>query len=147
MGAAEPDRPVVTPAAELLARLSVTMKSVIAPSTTGTAKPQAYMAAVVLEKVARQMELAPAHAAQQAADAVALVRDLRAVTAGSALPEATTASLAALENGCNEVTLCSLVRALYADRPLLGDDLFAALLGRVRVTLRADIDRRMEFSA
>lgn len=147
MGATDPDRPVVTPTAELLARLSATMKSVIAPSTTGTAKPQAYMAAVVLEKVAKQMELAPAHAAQQAGDAAALVRDLRAATSGATLPGATRASLAALEGGCNEVTLCSLVRALYADRPSLGDDLFAALLGRVRVTLRADIDRRMEFSA
>jgi len=147
MGATDPDRPVVTPAAELLVRLSVTMKSVIAPSTTGTAKPQAYMAAVVLEKVAKQMELAPAHAARQAEDAAALVRDLRAATAASALPDATRASLAALEDGCNEMTLCSLVRALYSDRPLLADDLFAALLGRVRVTLRADIDRRMEFSA
>jgi len=147
MGATDPDRPVVTPAAELLVRLSVTMKSVIAPSTTGTAKPQAYMAAVVLEKVAKQMELAPAHAARQAEDAAALVRDLRAATAASALPDATRASLAALESGCNEMTLCLLVRALYSDRPLLGDDLFAALLGRVRVTLRADIDRRMEFSA
>jgi len=40
-----------------------------------------------------------------------------------------------------------VVRALYADRSALGEELFASMLGRVRVALRADIDRRMEFSA
>jgi hypothetical protein len=144
---ADRDRPVVTPAAELLARMSVTMKSTIAPSTTGTAKPQAYMAAVVLEKIAKQLELAPAHAAQRAADAAALVADLDSLTTGSSLPSGTREALSAVSADCGAENLCAVVRALYADRSALGEELFASMLGRVRVALRADIDRRMEFSA
>lgn len=143
----EHDRSVVTPAAELLARMSVTMKTGIAPNTTGTAKPQAYMAAVVLEKIAKQLELAPAHAAQQARDTAALVTDLGGLTSSVVLPAATKSALAALAGDCDAVSLCAMVQALYADRASLGGDLFAALLGRVRVALRADIDRRMEYSA
>ena len=144
---ADTERSVVTPAAELLARMSVTMKSTIAPSTTGTAKPQAYMAAVVLEKIAKQLELAPAHAAQQAADAAALIADLGSLTAGRALPPGTGAALAAVGADSGAENLCTLVRSLYADRTALGDALFDSMLGRVRVALRADIDRRMEYSA
>ncbi|CAB4700593.1 MAG: hypothetical protein F2934_04715 [Actinobacteria bacterium] len=141
------DRAVVTPPAELLARMSVTMKTAIAPNTTGTAKPQAYMAAVVLEKLAKQLELAPAHAAQQASDAESLIADLTRLTASLSLPDGTTAAVSGVSAACNAVSICTLVQALYADRTLLGDDLFAALLSRVRVALRADINRRMEFSA
>ena len=141
------ERSVVTPAAALLARMSVTMKSTIAPSTTGTAKPQAYMAAVVLEKLAKQLELAPAHAAAQAADAATLIGDLAVLTAGRELPPGTAAAITAVGAACSAETLCTLVRSLYGERTSLGDELFASMLGRVRVTLRADIDRRMEFSA
>jgi hypothetical protein len=141
------ERAVVTPAAELLARMSVTMKSAIAPNTTGTAKPQAYMAAVVLEKLAKQLELAPTHDAQQASDASSLIADLARLTAAVSLPTSTNSAVAGVSAHCNAVSLCTLVQALYADRASLGDDVFAALLGRVRVALRADIDRRMEYSA
>lgn len=143
----EQDRSVVTPAAELLARMSVTMKTGIAPNTTGTAKPQAYMAAVVLEKIAKQLEFAPEHAAQAQRDATALRSDLAGRTSSVALPGATQAAVAGLAADWDAVALCNLVRALYADRAALGDDLFASLLGRVRLALRADIDRRMEYSA
>jgi hypothetical protein len=144
---AEAERTVVTPAAELLARMSVTMKSTIAPNTTGTAKPQAYMAAVVLEKIAKQLELAPAHAAQQATDATALVADLGSLADGKGLPPGTSAALAAVRADSGPENLCSLVRSLYGDRAVLGQELFVAMLGRVRVALRADINRRMEYSA
>ena len=43
--------------------------------------------------------------------------------------------------------LCTLIETLYASRAELGAARFDALLGRVRETLRASIDRRMEYAA
>ena len=43
--------------------------------------------------------------------------------------------------------MCRLVEALYAGRDELGTERFDALLGRIRLTLRASIDRQLEYSS
>jgi len=47
----------------------------------------------------------------------------------------------------NAAAVCTLIETLYASRAELGAGRFDALLGRVRETLRASIDRRMEYAA
>ena len=43
--------------------------------------------------------------------------------------------------------LSALVAALWAGRAELGEERFASLLGRARLTMRARIDRQMAYAA
>lgn len=126
------------PAEELLQRISGSLRHTIGPAVGDDyPRTQAFMASVILEKTARQVQMASAHDAAAAADRSALAADLDALLAGG------TAS-ADVVAAATEPNLTALVDALYTHRTELGDDLFTALLNRVRVTLRADIDRRCE---
>jgi hypothetical protein len=132
---------------ELLRRLAQTLKQEIGPAVLEAyPKTQAFMASVVLEKLARQLELAPAHAAAEAADAAALVVDLTALLANSA-PTGVAAAIAGLTSAPNSSGLNALVEALYAARGELGVERFEQALGRVRQTLRAAVDRQMVYAA
>lgn len=138
--------PVVTPTAELLARMSGSVKQSIAPNTSGPAKSQAFMVAVVLEKVAKQIALTAQHQAAAARDIATLCDELdREVAAG--LPTRIDAAALRVRTNGDAEALCGLVSALYADRTAIGDDRFQRIIGVVRVALRADVDRRMEYSA
>lgn len=139
-------KPVVTPAPELLARMSTTAKQAIAPNTSGPAKSQAFMLAVVLEKLARQIALEPKHAAAAQRDHDALCADLDREHA-LGFPARTEVAARAVHAEGDAASLCGLVSALYADRAALGDERFHRILGMVRRVLRADVDRRMEYSA
>lgn len=139
-------KPVVTPTAELLARMSASVKQSIAPNTSGPAKSQAFMVAVVLEKVAKQIALEPQHQAAAWADHAVLCTELDKEHANGLPARVEIAARAVSATGDAE-SLCSLVSALYADRTALGDDRFHHILGAVRRALRADVDRRMEYSA
>lgn len=139
-------RPVVTPTAELLARMSASVKQSIAPSTSGPAKSQAFMVAVVLEKVAKQIALEPQHQAAAWADHAALCAELDKEHA-KGMPASVEMAARAVSATGDAEALCSLVSALYAERAVLGDDRFHNILGAVRHLLRADVDRRMEYSA
>jgi hypothetical protein len=57
------------------------------------------------------------------------------------------AAIRTLTDTRDAAALCALIETLYADRAELGATRFEALLGRVRRTLRANIDRRMEYAA
>src|SRR5262245_6370155 len=105
------------------------------------------MAGVVLQKLGRQLALAEAHCAAEAADINALIGDLDAALASDGAPTTIIAAIAALRRDRDNGALCALIGALYEDRASLGAARFEALLGRVRRTLRASIDRRMEFAA
>ncbi len=134
---------VVTPG-ELLDRMSVTMRGQIAPATEAQVRSQAYMAAVVLKKLARQLELATAHRRSDELDREALLDDLQMMLASLPAPESLTEAVAAVGDAAS---LSPVIAELYAHRAALGEQHFARLLGRVRVALRADLDRRMEFAA
>jgi hypothetical protein len=131
--------------ADLLLRIAQTLKEEIGPAIDAEyPKTQAFMAAVVLQKLGRELSLAPAHALAGAADIEALVVDLGAMSAD--VPAAIRDAVEHLARCRDAAALCRLVEALYASRAALGDRRFDELLARVRRTLGADIERRLEFA-
>ena len=131
---------------ELLLRLAQTLKKVIGPAVSAEyPKTQAFMAAVVLEKVGRELAAARSHAAANAAAVAALVAALGRDTGG--VPPAVASAIAAVGAKGDDAALSQLVAAMYSARAELGADRFNAMLGRIRLTLRAGIDRRMEYAA
>ena len=106
-------------------------------------RTQAFMAAVVLQKLGRQVALADEHRAAETSDLTALLVDLRGRLADGHAPATVRAAVESLEQTRDNAALCRLIEALYASRGALGEARFAALLGRIRTTLRRTIDRRM----
>ena len=132
---------------ELLRRIAQTLKQEIGPAVLEAyPKTQAFMASVVLEKLARQLELAPAHAAAERTEVTALEGDLNALFANGA-PAGVAAAIAGLASEPNSIGLNAVVEALYAARGELGTERFEQALGRVRQTLRAGVDRQMVYAA
>ncbi len=132
---------------ELLRRIAQTLKQEIGPAVLEAyPKTQAFMASVVLEKLARQLELAPAHAAAERTEVTALESDLNALFANDA-PAGVAAAIAGLADAPNSIGLNAVVEALYAARGELGTERFEQALGRVRQTLRAGVDRQMVYAA
>ena len=132
---------------ELLRRIAQTLKQEIGPAVLEAyPKTQAFMASVVLEKLARQIELVPAHAAAERSEVTALESDLNAFFANDA-PAGVAAAIAGLASAPNSVGLDAVVAALYAARNELGTERFEQALGRVRQTLRAGVDRQMVYAA
>ncbi len=133
---------------ELLARIATTLKQGIAPAVAEDyPRTQAHMAAVVLDKVARDLATAEAHRDAAAADVAALVHDLAAALPVDATPALLGDALARLAADRDNAALAAVVAALYAVRGELGEVRFDNLLGRVRETLRRDIDRRCAVAA
>jgi hypothetical protein len=133
---------------ELLQRIANTLKRDVGPAIEAEyPKTQAFMAAVVLQKLGRQLGLEGAHRAANAADLSALLDDLRGLLAGGETPASVTAAVQTLASTRDAAGLCTLIETLYARRAELGARRFDALLGRVRETVRASIDRRMEYAA
>ena len=129
---------------DLLERIAQLLRRDIGPAIDAEyARTQAFMAAVVLQKVGRQLALAGEHAAAETADLAALLADLRARLSEGDAPAAVRAAVDGLAKVRDSAALCRLIEALYAARAELGEARFAALLGRARVTLRRSIDRRM----
>lgn len=133
---------------QLLERIATTLKRDIGPAVEGEyPKTQAFMAAVVLQKLGRQLGLAAVHKAADEADTQALLDDLRVALEQTPAPASVTAAVATLAAERNERALCALITALYGAQADLGEARFTALLGRVRKNLRASIDRRMVYAA
>ncbi len=133
----------------LLERISRALKSEIGPAV-GEAYPktQAFMASVVLQKLAGELRLAEAHAAQNRADTQALAEHLlQATGTGASVPAPVRVAIEGLHRELDAPALTRLVEALYAARGELGAERFDALLGRVRGVLRARVDRALEYSA
>jgi hypothetical protein len=130
---------------ELLLRIASTLKDDIAPAVEAEyPKTQAFMAAVVLQKLGRQLALAPGHAQANDADLDALTAALSATAPST--PDGVRQSIEALAHARDAAALSQLVQSLYANRDELGERRFDELLARVRVTLRAGIERRLEYS-
>jgi hypothetical protein len=130
--------------AELLERIAQLLRREIGPAIDAEyPRTQAFMAAVVLQKVGKQLALAAEHATAETDDLAALLVDLRALLADGAAPGAVRAAVDSLADTRDGRALCRLIEALYAARVELGEARFAALLGRTRVTLRRSIDRRL----
>jgi hypothetical protein len=133
---------------ELLQRIASSLKRDVGPAIEAEyPKTQAFMAAVVLQKLGQQLGLEGAHRSADAADLSALLDDLRDLLEGGEMPASVTEAVQTLSRTRDAAALCTLIETLYASRAELGAARFDALLGRVRETLRASIDRRMEYAA
>lgn len=134
--------------ADLLERIAATLRHEVGPAVTDEyARTQAYMAAVVLGKLAAEMRAKAADAAADGADLDALFADLAVLAEGGPLPRALTGALESAARERSDAHLSRLVEQLYAAREALGAQRFDALLGRVRQTLRARLARALAYSA
>jgi hypothetical protein len=109
-------------------------------------KTQAFMAAVVLEKLAGQLRGAAERERADLADRAALLADLEA-DLGPSGPAALREALAAAHRDPGAGALGGVVAALYQVRGDLGEERFERLLGRARATLRARLDRQLAYAA
>jgi hypothetical protein len=135
-------------AGELLQRIAQTLKQHIGPAIEAEyPRTQAFMAAVVLQKLGRHLGLTSDHAAAETADLIGLLADLQGILENATVPAAVSGAIETLARTRENAALCGLIEALYAARTALGEARFAALLGRIRQTLRRSIDRRMEVAA
>ena len=131
---------------EVLDRMAATLRGEIGPAVDDPfAKTQAFMASVVLAKLAGQLRRAEADARiaddERRAVTVALREQLAATP-----PAGLAAAVDALEGDGGDRAWSHLVEQLYAARPELGDDHADALLGIARAALRARLDRALAYS-
>lgn len=152
---------------DLLERLAGQLRGQIAPAVADEyQRTQAFMAAVILERLAREAALGERHREAEAADIARLAMDLsdilddaRTSAAGAvphavrdaaqppssmAVPDDVSVALTRLQADPDVMLLGPLVEALYRwgpERPKA-----AAALDAIRPVLRRDIDRRMEIA-
>jgi hypothetical protein len=132
-------------AGELLQRIAQSLTQHIGPAIDAEyPRTQAFMAAVVLQKLGRQLALASEQAAVEMADLDGLLADLQGIRENVKVPATVSVAIETLARTRDDAALCDLIEALYVARAALGEVRFAALLGRIRQTLRRSIDRRME---
>jgi hypothetical protein len=123
----------VIPAKQLLNEIAISLRTVIAPALAEPyPKTQAYMAAVILEFVARQVDERVDIADGKQAALTALFRELEPLDGGVGH----SGDVAPSEAG-----LCQLVERLYAERDRLGEPAFTAANQLVRGTLRKLLDQ------
>ena len=132
---------------DLLERIAATLRQDIGPAVSEPfAKTQAFMAAVILEKLAREARSYETRVTADAVEAGAMVDDLRAGFGTSPVPPALDRALTEVAAG-EDGGLSRLVGAAYAARPALGDDRFDEVLARIRLTLRARLDRQLAYAS
>ena len=124
------------PANQLLNEIVTSLREVIAPAIAEPyPKAQAYMAAVILEFVARQVEERGDIEDQKHAAMLEVLHDL------SRLPDV---NRLVRGDELNEDGLNKLIEHLYAERGRLGEETFAAANRRVRQTLRKLLDQELK---
>ena len=136
---------------ELLGRLAEGLRREIAPAVDDEyLRTQAHMAAVILERLAREAALGERHRAAEAVDLAELASGLGeivgigGVSRSQAAPEEVRLALARLQDDPEVMSLGLVVEALYRwgpERPAA-----AAALDAIRSVLRRDIDRRMDIA-
>ncbi len=139
---------VQLPPEEILERIAKTLKREIGPAV-GEAYPktQAFMASVVLEKLAGQLRLADEHATADRRDLRGLFEELDAQSWLENTPLPLQEAVRDLGRDLHSAAVSALIRALYATRPELGEKRFSYMIGCVRARLRARIGREMVYSA
>jgi hypothetical protein len=123
---------------QLLNEIVNSLRNVIAPAIDQPyPKAQAYMAAVILEFVSRQVEERADIAQQKDFALGALFHDL-----------ANLGDFARLEDGQaeGELRLCHLIERLYQERGRLGEEVFSAANQRIRHTLRQMLDQELKIA-
>jgi hypothetical protein len=123
-------------AKQQLKEIVISLREVIAPAIAEPyPKAQAYMAAVILEFVARQIEERGDIEERKHAAMFELIHDL------ARLPE-----LKHVVRGdhLDEAGLCELVEHLYGERARLGEEIFGSANRRVRQALRQMLDQELK---
>jgi hypothetical protein len=124
---------------QLLEEIITSLRNVIAPAIPDPyPKAQAYMAAVILEFVARQVEERRDIAAEKDNILTGLFGDLAAVLSGKPLPQA--------ENTDQEARLCRLIEWLYAEKDRLGPETFNTANQRIRAALRELLNQELKIA-
>lgn len=124
---------------QLLNEIIASLRTVIGPAIPDPyPKAQAFMAAVVLEFIARQVEERHDIAIEKDTILAGLFGDLTTVLSGKALPN--------LESTDHEARLCRLIEWLYAEKDRLGPETFTAANQRVRAALRELLDQELKIA-
>jgi hypothetical protein len=120
----------------MLEEVIASLRSVIAPAIAAPyPKTQAYMAAVILETLARAIEERSDLEQAKKRSIERLFADLDALGLGGA------------RTGDDEGGLTPLIEWLYANRERLGEERFATANRRVRQTLRDLLDADLEIAS
>lgn len=123
-------------AKQLLKEIVTSLREVIAPAVAEPyAKSQAYMAAVVLEFVARQIDERSDIEQNKQQALVELMRDLARIPGLDGMLRG---------DHMSETGLGDFIGHLYGERSRLGEDTFAAANQRVRHTLRQLLDEELK---
>jgi hypothetical protein len=132
-------------APEVLRRMATTMREQIAPAVDEPfARTQAFMAAVVLSKLAGQLATAESDARRADRERDVLVSELAARLPSA--PGELGAALDELRDDGSDPAWNRLVLAIYAGRDAL-DDRFDEVLATVRVALRSRLDRALAYAS
>lgn len=124
-------------APQLLTEIITSLRTVIAPAIPEPyPKAQAYMAAVILEFISRQVEERRDIAAEKDNVLNGLFGDLTIVLKGQSLPKE--------EDTDQEARLSRLIEWLYTEKDRLGPEVFHAANQRVRVALRQLLDQELK---
>jgi hypothetical protein len=130
---------------DLLRRMATTLREQIGPAVEEPfARTQAFMAAVVMAKLAGQLAAAEGDGEAAEAERDALVTDL--ATLVPAPPVGVGAALDQLRDDGSDRAWNRLVVAVYDGRVELGDD-FDGVLAAVRAALRARLDRALAYAS
>ncbi len=133
--------------ADLLDQMAATLRTQIGPAVEEPfAKTQAFMVAVILGKLAGQLRGAESDASAADAERQALIAESLDEFAGTSTTHVADA-LATLAHDGSDTVWSRLVEAIYIDRDELGPDRFGRMLGRVRVAMRARLDRMLVYAA
>lgn len=127
------------PVRQLFDELIAALRNTIAPAIPDPyPKAQAYMAAVILEFLSRQVEERQDIARDKRQALSALWQDLTNLLAGAQLPATAEAD--------PEARLCRVIEWLYTEKDRLGAEVFAAANRRIRTTLRHLLDRDLQIA-
>jgi len=125
---------------ELLDAIAGTLRRQVGPAVEEPfAKTQAFMAAVILEKLAGDLRVAAEPHDDGRAEVVVALR----ATLGDDAPARVAAAIDHLERDGTTAVWRELVEALYATRTELGNDRFAEALTATRTALRTRLDRSL----
>ena len=136
---------MLMPPENVLEAVAVTLRRQVGP---GVADPfvqtQAFMAAVILEKLAGQLRAAHGAAEAEAIERRTMLADLDAAWGDP--PQRLGRAAETLAGDGTDASWSALLEALYADREALGDR-FEPLLTRIRAALRSRLDRTLAYAS